>query len=402
MALARQGSERQREKDIESTMAGLYEKTPTGTLKMNPEMAMKLASITKDPKFLQQLIAEQKQEALSTVGNQLITTTQYTKPDGTVEAKFKINPAKFGEYVKLTGDPLGASEKLADAIKKMRASGMIGEMGDTSNPFESLKLTAELLGKQGEGYTKLIDHYSKISSTMDPETAAKKAGDLLQQMNQHLDRNTQMANTMMIATSNQAIAQSQHAFANQLKQSEIDRKIQEAQEKKDLKEEARLNALKDQATKLRDLSFTAESLRNHPGRGTGTAPFVGGVISAIPKTDARDFANQLESLKSATFIASIQNMKGFGALSNAEGARITNLITKLDPQGSKKAFDASLDTIDRYVKNGIANVNRQARGEKPVFLEPDEIGKPTTATPTPPSTGGGGLVYVPGQGFVSK
>jgi hypothetical protein len=145
---------------------------------------------------------------------------------------------------------------------------------------------------------------------------------------------------------------------------------------------------------LKELSFTAESLRNHPGRGTGTAPFIGGALSIIPKTDARDFANQLDSLKSATFMASIQNMKGLGALSNAEGSRVMNLITKLDPQGSRKAFDASLDMIDRYVKNGIENVNRQARGERPVFLEPDEIGKPSanpspSALPSPtPQTGG--------------
>jgi hypothetical protein len=278
----------------------------------------------------------------------------------------------------------------------MRASGMISDMGDASNPFESLKLTAELLGKGGESYTKLIDHYSKISSSMDPEIAAKKAGDLLQQMNQHLDRNTQMANTMMIATSNQAMAQAQRDFGNQIKQSELDRKIQEAKERKDTKEELRLNALNDQASKLKELSFTAESLRNHPGRGTGTAPLIGGVLSVIPKLDARDFANQLESLKSATFMASIQNMKGLGALSNAEGSRVMNLITKLDPQGSKKAFDGSLDMIDRYVKNGIENVNRQARGERPVFLEPDEIGKPTpSALPsTAPQSGGFKIIGV--------
>jgi len=396
MALARSGSERQREKDIESTMGSLYEKSPSGTLKMNPEMAMKLASITKDPKFLQQLIAEQKQQALSDVGNQLITTTQVTKPDGTTEARFKINPAKFGDYVKLTGDPLMASEKLADLYKKMRASGMMADMGDISNPFEGLKLTAELLGKAGEGYVKLIDHYSKIASSMEPETAAKKATDLNQQMTQHLDRNQQMANTMMIATSNQALAQAQRDFGNQIRQSELDRKIAEAKERKDTKEELRLNALNDQASKLKELSFTAESLRNHPGRGTGTAPLIGGVLSVIPKLDARDFANQLDSLKSATFMASIQNMKGLGALSNAEGSRVMNLITKLDPQGSKKAFDGSLDMIDRYVKNGIENVNRQARGERPVFLEPDEIGKPTpSALPSPtPQTGGFKIIGV--------
>ena len=400
MALARSGSERQREKDIESTMGSLYEKSPSGTLKMNPEMAMKLASITKDPKFLQQLIAEQKQQALSDVGNQLITTTQVTKPDGTTEARFKINPAKFGDYVKLTGDPLVASEKLADLYKKMRSSGMMADMGDISNPFEGLKLTAELLGKAGEGYVKLIDHYSKIASSMDPETAAKKATDLNQQMTQHLDRNQQMANTMMIATTNQAIAQSQRDFGNQIRQSELDRKLQEAKDRKDTKEEAKLNALNDQASKLKELSFTAESLRNHPGRGTGTAPLIGGALSVIPKTDARDFANQLDSLKSATFMASIQNMKGLGALSNAEGSRVMNLITKLDPQGSKKAFDGSLDMIDRYVKNGIENVNRQARGERPVFLEPDEIGKPSanpspSALPSPaPQTGGFKIIGV--------
>ena len=396
MALARSGSERQREKDIESTMAGLYEKTPTGTLKMNPEMAMKLASITKDPKFLQQLIAEQKQEALSTVGNQLITTTQYTKPDGTTEARFKIDPTKFGDYVKLTGDPLGASEKLADLVKKMRASGLTGDMGDASNPFETLKFTAELLGKQGQGFMGLINHYSKLSPSMDPETAAKKATELNEQMTKHLDRNSQMA----IALSNNAIASSQRDFNNQLKQSEIDRKIEEAKEKKDLKETDRLEKLRAQETPLKDLAFKAESLRNHPGRSTGTFPVIGGVLSKIPTLEARDFANQLESLKSASFIANIQSMKGFGALSNAEGSKITNLITTLDPQGSKKAFDASLDMIDRYVRNGIENINRQSRGEKPVFLEPDELLKSSSTssqTPSPspvPQSGGFKIIGV--------
>jgi len=374
----------------------LYEKTPTGTLKMNPEMAMKLASITKDPKFLQQLIAEQKQEALSTVGNQLITTTQYTKPDGTTEARFKIDPTKFGDYVKLTGDPLGASEKLADLVKKMRASGLTGDMGDASNPFETLKFTAELLGKQGQGFMGLINHYSKLSPSMDPETAAKKATELNEQMTKHLDRNSQMA----IALSNNAIASSQRDFNNQLKQSEIDRKIEEAKEKKDLKETDRLEKLRAQETPLKDLAFKAESLRNHPGRSTGTFPVIGGVLSKIPTLEARDFANQLESLKSASFIANIQSMKGFGALSNAEGSKITNLITTLDPQGSKKAFDASLDMIDRYVRNGIENINRQSRGEKPVFLEPDELLKSSSTssqTPSPspvPQSGGFKIIGV--------
>jgi hypothetical protein len=402
MALAKAGSEREREKASEGLMGKLYKNGEQG-LEMDPEVAMKLASILKDPKFLQQAQTEQRQRALSKAGNELITTTQFTKPDGTSETKFKINPAKFGDYVKLTGDPLLASEKLADAIKKMRSSGMINDMGDTSNPFEILKLTAELLGDKGKGFLGLIDHYSKNYSKMDPEVADKKATELNQQISQHLDRNQQMANAMMISTSNQAIASSQHAFANQMRQSELDRKIEEAKLRRDEKETLRLEKLNAQATPLKDLYTTAENLRNHPGRGTGTTPFIGGVLQQIPTLEARDFGNELKHLKSETFIASVKNMAGLGSLSNAEGDKIANLIATLDPQGSRKAFDASLDTINRFVKNGMENINRQGRGEPPQFIEPDQLGKPTSAPSAPTPTGAPKRkVYIPGKGLVEQ
>jgi hypothetical protein len=48
-------------------MGSLYEKTPQG-LKTNVEIAKQLSGITKDPRFVQQAIAEEQQTAMKNVG----------------------------------------------------------------------------------------------------------------------------------------------------------------------------------------------------------------------------------------------------------------------------------------------------------------------------------------------
>jgi hypothetical protein len=91
----------------------------------------------------------------------------------------------------------------------------------------------------------------------------------------------------------------------------------------------------------------------------------------LPKTDALEFSNQMKTLKSQQFLSNIQGMKGMGSLSNAEGEKVMNLITSLDPQMSKPAFDRALDQIDKFVQNGMQNIQRQRKGEAPKFIESD-------------------------------
>lgn len=102
---------------------------------------------------------------------------------------------------------------------------------------------------------------------------------------------------------------------------------------------------------------TAEQLYAHPGReaGTGKSSFV----SAIPGTSARDFRATLDTFKAQTFLPMVSALRGMGALSDAEGRKLSEAVGALDPGMSEEAFAASLKQItkDLYDKAKVSGLN---------------------------------------------
>ncbi len=100
---------------------------------------------------------------------------------------------------------------------------------------------------------------------------------------------------------------------------------------------------------------SAERLKRHPGLGAavGSAfdpqsfgsylPFNDG--KALGGTNAANFEAQLDALKAQVFLPMVQSMKGMGALSNAEGQKLTDAIGALDQRMSEGEFTGSLDRI---------------------------------------------------------
>lgn len=91
----------------------------------------------------------------------------------------------------------------------------------------------------------------------------------------------------------------------------------------------------------------AEIILSHPGRAGGTgmsralfAPF--GVT--IPGSDTAGFDAQLETLKAKVFLPEVQKMQGMGALSNAEGQKISAAFAALDPNMGDAEFERTLRT----------------------------------------------------------
>ena len=71
----------------------------------------------------------------------------------------------------------------------------------------------------------------------------------------------------------------------------------------------------------------------------------GGVMSIIPGTNAAGFASQLETFKAQTFIPQVAALKGMGALSDAEGKKLTAAVGALDPKMKPKEFDNQITKI---------------------------------------------------------
>jgi hypothetical protein len=129
------------------------------------------------------------------------------------------------------------------------------------------------------------------------------------------------------------------------------------QYKMDEEMKARDMARKQSELSAQDVLDQAETLYNHPGRlaGTGMSSFV----SKIPGTDAKGFASQLDTFKAQTFVPMVQALKGMGALSDAEGKKLSESVGALDPSMPEKEFADSLQNITTYLakKAQISGLN---------------------------------------------
>jgi len=85
----------------------------------------------------------------------------------------------------------------------------------------------------------------------------------------------------------------------------------------------------------------------HPGLKMGTGFTT--LASYIPTTDAKDFKGQLETLQAKTFLSGVESMKGLGALTETEGAKVTKSIGSLDPSVGEVAFRKNMQKIARDV-----------------------------------------------------
>ena len=94
----------------------------------------------------------------------------------------------------------------------------------------------------------------------------------------------------------------------------------------------------------------AADLYAHPGRSAGTG--ASSWMQKIPATDARGFGAHLETFKAKTFLDAVAAMKGMGALTEAEGARLVASAGALDPSMKEGEFAKNLQkaTVEMYDK----------------------------------------------------
>lgn len=94
-----------------------------------------------------------------------------------------------------------------------------------------------------------------------------------------------------------------------------------------------------------------KKIRSHPGIDPGTG--ASSVIrNRIPGTDAYDFQNLVNQATGTAFLAAVQQMRGLGALSNAEGEAATRAVARIETATSKDAFLDALADYETIVNRG--------------------------------------------------
>jgi len=152
------------------------------------------------------------------------------------------------------------------------------------------------------------------------------------------ERNALMA---QIAQMNSALRGANSDVQRQL----IEQRIEDLKVKADEKQATLQSQAQGKVAAFDSALDTLNVISTHPGKKSVVGALTGGVASMIPGTDAAGFASQLETFKAQTFIPQVAALKGMGALSDAEGKKLTAAVGALDPKMKQKEFDAQVVKI---------------------------------------------------------
>lgn len=137
----------------------------------------------------------------------------------------------------------------------------------------------------------------------------------------------------------------------QLKRDELNQKLQQTQQGQQADSQNQLDTVGNSLD-------TVNKLLNHNvlTSSIGVGSTIGKALGIVPGTDNKDFNALLDTLKSQQFLTAAKEMKGMGALSDAEGARIERAVASLDRDQSPQAFKTALTTIKSTLERAQAKI----------------------------------------------
>lgn len=142
--------------------------------------------------------------------------------------------------------------------------------------------------------------------------------------------------------------------SNQLKLEELKQKQADVRQKADIARADRQAAAQGAV----DTFSTALDSLNEIEQSPGLSKAVGirSAFPTVPGSDAANFEARLDTFKAQTFLPMVQSLKGMGALSDAEGKKLSDAVGALSPKMSEKAFRDSIGKIRNQLESKLSTV----------------------------------------------
>ena len=120
-------------------------------------------------------------------------------------------------------------------------------------------------------------------------------------------------------------------------------KVEENKLKREQKQETADMTKASQVASFDTMLGTLDRLAQHPGlkRSVGLV----GKLPTMPGSDSANFQAELDTFQSQAFVPMVAQLKGMGALSDAEGKKLTQAVGALNPNMGEKAFRESIARI---------------------------------------------------------
>jgi len=120
-----------------------------------------------------------------------------------------------------------------------------------------------------------------------------------------------------------------------------------------------------------------DALPKHPGFeaavGAGFSKTMLRQDEAVRGTDRAGAESMINQLKGSAFLSAIQQMKGMGALSNAEGEKAAMAIARLDANQSEEDFKKALSDYRAIIEKGMQKIQESSTTVPPVQSETDRL-----------------------------
>ncbi|WP_112933926.1 phage DNA ejection protein [Escherichia coli] len=158
--------------------------------------------------------------------------------------------------------------------------------------------------------------------------------------------------------------------SNQLKLEELKQKQADVRQKADIVRADRQAAAQGAV----DTFSTALDSLNEIEQSPGLSKAVGirSAFPTVPGSDAANFEARLDTFKAQTFLPMVQSLKGMGALSDAEGKKLSDAVGALSPKMSEKAFRDSIGKIRNQLESKLSTVKKQFDYQEPVQNTPGQ------------------------------
>jgi hypothetical protein len=176
--------------------------------------------------------------------------------------------------------------------------------------------------------------------------------------NAALTRDIQRAELQDKVLTRQIAQETNQVKLEELKQKQLDAK-QKAETAKSDRQAAAQGAVDTFTTALDSLG----DLEKSPGLSKSVG--MRSAFPTIPGSDAANFEAQLDTFKAQTFLPMVSSLKGMGALSDAEGKKLSDAVGALSPKMSEKAFRSSIGKIRGQLESKLGNVKKQFDYQEP-------------------------------------
>lgn len=258
----------------------------------------------------------------------------------------KLNPDTARTSIALSLASNMGPDKFAETFGKL---GQEQRAADKA-PVELDKLKSDAAAAASDAETKRVQaKYADSTAILDLQ---KKGWDI-KKVEADIDIAKQNSR---IAAMNAAVARE----GNDLKRQELQLKLEEARTARDNKVREKVATAESGASSIDNMLNTIERIKTNPQLDNVVGSLEGRMPGAASLLDDEesDAIALIETLGSQAFLAQIPNIKGMGALSNAEGEKLQSALQNLGRAQSEKQFRSNLDEAARLLKKGRESISR--------------------------------------------